>query len=53
VHPDDAPEVTIPYLMIPTKDESKDDVAKWQAGLKVKNQVEWFDDQIHGFMAAR
>lgn len=53
VHPDDAPGVTIPYLMIPTKDENKDDVAKWEAGLKVKGQVEWFDDQIHGFMAAR
>lgn len=39
--------------MLPSKDENKDDVAKWQKGLKVKNDVLWFDDQVHGFMAAR
>ncbi|KAF1348768.1 Alpha/Beta hydrolase protein [Delphinella strobiligena] len=53
VDPSDAPGVTIPYLMIPSKDEDKEAVQKWQQGLKVKNQVEWFDDQVHGFMAAR
>jgi hypothetical protein len=53
VDPNDAPGVTIPFLMIPSKDEDKDAVAKWQQGLKVKGQVEPFDDQIHGFMAAR
>ena len=53
VDANDAPGVTIPFLMIPSKDEDKNDVKKWQEGLKVKNEVEWFDDQIHGFMAAR
>lgn len=78
VDPSDAPGVTIPYLMIPSKDEDKEAVEKWQKGLKVcssnshlvvfvcwlgtylltmvaqvKNQVQWFDDQVHGFMAAR
>ena len=53
VDANDAPGVTIPYLMLPSKDENKDDVAKWQKGLKVKNDVLWFDDQVHGFMAAR
>lgn len=53
VDPADAPKVTIPIMLIPTKDESKDDVKKYQDALKVKHKVEWFDDQIHGFMAAR
>lgn len=53
VDPDDAPEVEIPFLSLPSKDEDKEAVEKWQKGLKVKNQVEFFPDQIHGFMAAR
>lgn len=53
VDANDAPEVTIPIMMLPSKDESKDDVNKYQQNLKVKNQVEWFDNQVHGFMAAR
>ncbi|KAF4537507.1 Dienelactone hydrolase [Lasiodiplodia theobromae] len=53
VDPADAPKVTIPYLMLPSKDEDKEAVKAWQQGLKVKNHVELFDDQIHGFMAAR
>lgn len=53
VDPGDAPGVTIPYCMIPSKDEDKEAVEKWQKGVKTKNVVEWFDDQVHGFMAAR
>lgn len=49
----DAPNVTIPIFLIPSKDESKDDVKKYEEALKVKHKVTWFDDQIHGFMAAR
>ncbi|KAF2749129.1 alpha/beta-hydrolase [Sporormia fimetaria CBS 119925] len=50
---DDAPGITIPYLMLPSMDEPKDDVAAWEKGLKVPHQVEWFNDQVHGWMAAR
>jgi dienelactone hydrolase len=50
---DDAPGITIPYIMLPSGDEPKDDVEKWQKGVKVPNVVEWFPDQVHGFMAAR
>ncbi|KAF1962815.1 dienelactone hydrolase family protein [Byssothecium circinans] len=50
---DDAPGITIPYAMLPSKDESKEDVEKWEKGLKVPHLVEWFPDQVHGFMAAR
>lgn len=53
VDPKDAPGISIPFLMIPSKDEDKAAVAEWEKNLKVKAQVEWFDDQIHGFMAAR
>ncbi|KAF2257106.1 alpha/beta-hydrolase [Trematosphaeria pertusa] len=50
---DDAPGVTIPFAMLPSKDESKEDVEKWQQGIKVPHLVEWFPDQVHGWMAAR
>ena len=49
----DAPKIVIPILSLPSKDESKDDVEKWKQGLKVKNEVEWFPDQVHGWLAAR
>ncbi|KAF3008818.1 hypothetical protein E8E13_010676 [Curvularia kusanoi] len=50
---DDAPGITIPYIMLPSGDEPKDDVEAWQKGVKVPNVVEWFPDQVHGWMAAR
>lgn len=53
VDPSDAPGVTIPYAMLPSMDEDKEAVGKWQEGLKVKNIVQWFPDQVHGWMAAR
>jgi hypothetical protein len=53
VDANDAPGVTIPFLMLPSKDEPKEDVEKWQQNIKVKNNVHWFSNQIHGFMAAR
>lgn len=49
----DAPNVAIPMLMLPSGDEPKEDVDKYQNALKVKNQVQWYPEQIHGFMAAR
>jgi len=49
----DAPGVTIPYIMLPSGDEPKEDVEKWQKGIQTPNVVEWFPDQVHGWMAAR
>jgi dienelactone hydrolase len=49
----DAPGVKIPYIMLPSGDEPKEDVEKWQKGIKTPNVVEWFPDQVHGWMAAR
>ncbi|KAK8216358.1 Alpha/Beta hydrolase protein [Phyllosticta capitalensis] len=53
VDPKDAPNITIPFAMLPSKDEDKDAVKQWEDGLKVKHMVEFFPDQIHGWMAAR
>jgi len=53
VDANDAAKVTIPFAMLPSKDEPKEDVEKWQQQIKVKNIVEWWPNQVHGFMAAR
>ena len=49
----DAPGITIPYAMLPSKDESKEDVEKWEKAVKVKHVVKWWPNQVHGFLAAR
>lgn len=53
VDPSDAPGVSIPYAMLPSKDEDKSAVEEWQSKVTTKNIVKWFPDQVHGFMAAR
>jgi len=53
VDPADAPKVTIPIAVLPSKDEDKDALTKYESELKVKHVVEWFPTQIHGWMAAR
>ncbi|KAL9108038.1 MAG: hypothetical protein Q9227_007144 [Pyrenula ochraceoflavens] len=53
VDPADAEKVTIPLMMLASKDEPAEDVQKFEANLKVKKHVETFGDQLHGFMSAR
>jgi len=53
IDPKDGAGVTIPTLLIPTKGEEKKDVDAYEKELKVEHKVEWFDDQVHGFMSAR
>lgn len=53
VDPEDAPKVTIPIALLPSKDEDKEAVEKYKEALKVKNMVKYYPDQIHGWMAAR
>ncbi len=53
VDPADAKHISVPYCMLPSKDEDKETVDKFEAALTVPSTVEWFNDQIHGFMAAR
>jgi dienelactone hydrolase len=42
---DDAKGVVIPYAMLPSMDEDKGEVEKWQQNIKTPNVVEWFPDQ--------
>jgi len=50
----DAPNLTIPILVIPSSGEDKNDVAAYEKELKVKHEVDHrFEAEIHGFMAAR
>lgn len=53
VDPSEAPLITIPYALLPSKDEDQEAVDKFQAALKVKGLVEKFPTQVHGWMAAR
>lgn len=53
VDPEDAVGIQVPIIMLASMNEDKDDVKKFAANLNVENQVETFDDQIHGWMAAR
>lgn len=53
VDPADAPKVTIPIILLPSKDEDKSAVEKYEQALTVKHEVKFYDDQVHGFMAAR
>lgn len=53
VDENDARNVTIPFLMLPTQGENKEDVEKWEKAIKVKHEVEWYPEQLHGFMTAR
>lgn len=49
----DAPKIEIPICLLPSKDESKEDVDKYEKALTVKHQIKWYPNQIHGWMAAR
>lgn len=53
VDPADAEKVTIPLMMLASKDEPADDVKKFEANLKVAKHVETYGTQLHGFMSAR
>jgi hypothetical protein len=53
VDANDAAGITIPIAMLPSKDEDKEAVEKWEQGVKTKHLVKWYNDQVHGFMAAR
>lgn len=49
----DAEKIKIPITMLASKDEPAEDVKKFEAALTGPKHVEIFDDQIHGWMAAR
>lgn len=49
----DAAGIKVPTLLLASKDESAEEVKKYEAALTVPHHVETFKDQIHGWMAAR
>jgi hypothetical protein len=53
LNPEEATRIKIPICMLASMDEPADDVKSFEANLTVPNHVEIFDDQIHGWMAAR
>ncbi|KAI0116589.1 Alpha/Beta hydrolase protein [Hypoxylon sp. NC0597] len=53
VDPADAEKIKVPLALLASKDESPEDVKKFEANLKGPKHVETFGDQIHGWMAAR
>jgi len=53
VDPADAEKLSIPFAMLPSKDEDKDACEKHKAAQKTPGFTEYFPSQVHGFMAAR
>jgi dienelactone hydrolase len=53
VDPADAKDIKVPFIMLASGDETPEDVKKFEDTLTVPKHVEIFDDQIHGWMAAR
>lgn len=53
IDPSDAANIDIPLCMLGSKDESAEDIKKFEAALKNPHHVETFGDQIHGWMGAR
>ena len=53
VDPNDAPNIAVPLCLLASKDEDAEAVKAFEKALKVPSQVHTFDDQVHGFMAAR
>ncbi|OAX81741.1 hypothetical protein ACJ72_03911 [Emergomyces africanus] len=49
----DAPNVTIPMIVLASMDEDVNEVKAFENGLKVPHHVETWTTQIHGWMAAR
>lgn len=52
VDPEDAAKVTIPMMILASKDEDIVVMEKFEAALKVKKVVKT-NDQVHGYMSAR
>lgn len=53
VDPADAEGIKVPMIMLASEEEPAEDVKKFEANLSGPKHVEIFDDQIHGWMAAR
>ncbi|KAB8294817.1 hypothetical protein EYC80_006778 [Monilinia laxa] len=52
VDPEDAKSVTIPQIVLLSKDENKEQCKEYEDNLKVNKYFEAFDDQVHGWMSS-
>ena len=53
VEPKDAAGIKVPFALLASGEEPTDKVLQFEEELKVPKHVEIFEDQIHGWMAAR
>lgn len=53
VDPNDAKGITIPLALLASQDEDADAVKAFEKELPGEGYFDRFDDQVHGFMAAR
>jgi dienelactone hydrolase len=53
VNPSEAEKIKVPLCMLASGEEPADDVEKFEKALTGPKHVEIFQDQIHGWMAAR
>lgn len=53
VDPKDAEKISIPMCVLASKDESADEIKKYEQSLKGVKHVEIYETQLHGFMSAR
>ncbi|TGO51857.1 hypothetical protein BCON_0153g00240 [Botryotinia convoluta] len=52
VDPEDANLVTIPQIVLLSKDENKEQCKAYENNVKVEKYFEAFDDQVHGWMSS-
>ncbi|KAF7954610.1 hypothetical protein EAE96_005729 [Botrytis aclada] len=52
VDPEDAKLVTIPQIVLLSKDENKEQCKAYENNVKVEKYFEAFDDQVHGWMSS-
>lgn len=52
VDPEDASKITIPMMLLPSKDEDVELIKKYDENLTVKKVIKTYD-QVHGYMSAR
>lgn len=53
VEPKDAAVIKVPFIMLASGEEPADKVKEFEKKLEGPKHVEIFEDQVHGFMAAR
>jgi dienelactone hydrolase len=52
----DARKITVPHILLPSKDESQEQIAEYKAALEAKSlpvEVETYETRHHGWLAAR